>query len=142
MLPLPELSPAVRVVVADDDARVVSSLRDLFATSAEMALVKTCASGAATLDAAVMASAELVVMDLGMPDGGPSLVRKLAERLPGVAVVVLTVKDDPGAASQMLDAGARGYLVKGASGENLLTSLRRVLSGEIVVQGVSRLSAD
>lgn len=132
------MSRTVRVVVGDDDPRVVSSLCELLAVSAEMDLVETCASGQATLDAALEESAELVIVDLGMPGGGPGLVRRLAERVPGVAVVVLTVKDDPDAASDMLNAGARGYVVKGAAGEDLLTSLRRVLSGELVVRGVSR----
>jgi DNA-binding NarL/FixJ family response regulator len=72
-------------------------------------------------------------MDLNMAGtGGVEATRLILERTPRTAVLVLTMYEDRDSISAALRAGARGYLVKGASGERILRAVRAVADGEAV----------
>ena len=92
---------------------------------------------------------DVVLMDLHMTGtGGIAATRRLTAEVAGVAVLVLTMLDDEESVQSALHAGARGYLVKGASGDRILEAVRAVADGEAVfgadVAGLvlGRLTAD
>jgi DNA-binding NarL/FixJ family response regulator len=90
---------------------------------------------------AIAATAELgpdvVLMDLNLPDGsGIDAVRALAAGHPGVRVLVMTMSTDDDAVVAAMRAGARGYVVKGASRRDLVESVRAVASGGAVFSPV------
>jgi DNA-binding NarL/FixJ family response regulator len=77
--------------------------------------------------------ADLVVLDLGLPGvDGIDAARRFKDGHPGIAVLVLTMSDEPAVFGAALRAGADGYLVKGAEPEDIERALRGVLGGQAV----------
>jgi DNA-binding NarL/FixJ family response regulator len=76
----------------------------------------------------------LILLDLTLPDReGFSVLTELRERLPNVAIVVLSAVQDPANVVKALDLGALGYIPKSAQGDVILNALRLVISGGIYV---------
>src|SRR3954451_170910 len=116
------------VVIADDHTVVRQGLRLLIDNEDGMQVI---AEAGTVPDAERMAKAHrptVLVLDLNMP-GGSSLeaIPRLTEH---VAVVVLTMQDDPAFARQALQAGALGFVLKEAADEELLEAIRLAATGE------------
>lgn len=95
---------------------------------------------AAALDLVARHRPDLVLTDLTLPgSGGMELIKDLAALHPGLPVLVVSMHDELLHAERALRAGARGYLMKEAGGERLLTAIRQVLSGQVYVS--ERMSA-
>jgi two-component system response regulator NreC len=119
------------VVLADDHAVVRRGLRMLVDAEPEMQVL---AEAADIADAERLTRAHrprVLVLDLNMP-GGSSLeaIPRLRESSPGVAIVVLTMQDDPAFARQALQAGALGFVLKEAAEEELLQAIRNAAAGD------------
>jgi two-component system, NarL family, response regulator NreC len=116
------------VVIADDHTVVRQGLRLLIDAEPDMQVV---AEAGNVPDAERMARAHrpaVLVLDLNMP-GGSSLeaIPRLCEQ---VAIVVLTMQDDPGFARQALRSGALGFVLKEAADEELLEAIRLAAHGD------------
>jgi len=123
----------VRVVVVDDHpvfrAGMVAVLGDL----GGIEVVGEAADGVAALDVVAAAAPDVVLMDLRMPGGGGlEATAAVVSRWPAVAVVVLTMDEDDDSVFAALRAGARGYLLKEADGEDVQRALLAVARGEAV----------
>jgi DNA-binding NarL/FixJ family response regulator len=122
-----------RVVVADDHPIVTRGLAGLLAAMPDMSLVATARSGAEAVELSREHRPDVVLMDVAMPGGdGATATRRLREELPHTRVLVFSVRDDDESLFGVLRAGARGYVVKGASHEQLERALRAVAAGEAV----------
>ncbi|WP_051945468.1 response regulator [Streptacidiphilus rugosus] len=123
----------VRVLLVDDHPLFRAGLRAALESDAGVTVV-----GEAELAGQVPAAVEqhdpdLVVMDLTLPDAsGLDATRQLAARRPQLPVLMLTMADDDGSLLAALQAGARGYLVKGAGREEVLHAVRTVAAGGAV----------
>ena len=120
----------VAVVIADDHTVVRKGLRMLIEAEPGLRVV---AEAGTVPDALRMARAHrpgVLVLDLNMP-GGSSL-EAIPEILgtPGVAIVVLTMQDDPSFARQALQSGALGYVLKEAADDELLGAIHLAARGE------------
>jgi DNA-binding NarL/FixJ family response regulator len=75
---------------------------------------------------------DLVLTDITMPGrSGLEFIRDLQAMHPELPILVVSMHDEMIYAERVLQAGARGYIMKGAGGENLLTAIRQILAGEI-----------
>ena len=111
----------IRVMVADDHPVVRDGLRALFEQLPDMELVAEAATGAEAVRAAVTERPDVVIMDLGMPDmDGFDATREITKVAPDVAVLVLTMTEDGQTMSRALRAGAKGYLLKGATKDEIV----------------------
>lgn len=80
-----------------------------------------------------VAAADLLVLDLGLPGiDGIEATRRAKAANPALAVVVLTMSEEPAILTAALRAGAQGYLVKGAEPEDIERALRSVARGQVV----------
>jgi DNA-binding NarL/FixJ family response regulator len=123
----------IRVLVADDHPVFRRGLAGVLADADDVAVVGEAEDGAAAVTLAQEVSPDVVLMDLNMAGtGGVEATRLILERTPRTAVLVLTMYEDRDSISAALRAGARGYLVKGASGERILRAVRAVADGEAV----------
>lgn len=119
-----------RVLIADDHPIVREGLRAILAVLPDFELVGEATTGTEAVEGAQTAQPDLVVMDLHMPDlDGVEATRQLVAASPGLAVLVLTMHDDDGMLIAALQAGARGYLLKGAGHNEIAQSLRSVVVG-------------
>jgi DNA-binding NarL/FixJ family response regulator len=130
----------IRVVVADDHPVVRDGLRALFASLPHTELVGEAATGREAVRAAVTLRPEVLVMDLRMPDlDGVAATAEIARAAPGVAVLMLTMFEDDDSVFAAMRAGARGYLVKGASQEEISHAITAVAAGGAIFgPGVAR----
>jgi len=127
------ISTPIRVVVADDHPIVREGLRAVLSALADFELVGAAASGMEAVSVVAAAQPDVVVMDLHMPEiDGVQATRHILAAQPDVAILVLTMYDDDEMILAALKAGARGYLLKGASHNDIARALRAVAGGEAV----------
>jgi DNA-binding NarL/FixJ family response regulator len=123
-----------RVLVADDHAGFRAGITMLLRSLPDTEVVGEAASGDEAVVRAVASGADVVFMDLAMPGGGGlAATERLAREAPHVAVLVLTMSAEDASVSAALRAGARGYLVKGASRAEVQRALQTVAEGGVVV---------
>jgi len=121
------------VLIADDHPLVLSGLRALLETLDGIEVVGEAVDGREAVRVAMSLRPDVAVMDLQMPElDGVEATRQIAERLPGTAVLVLTMHDDDASVFAAIRAGARGYLLKGAGQEDVARAIAAVSRGEAI----------
>ncbi|MDQ0952620.1 DNA-binding NarL/FixJ family response regulator [Streptomyces phaeochromogenes] len=123
----------IRVLLADDQNLVRASFAMLVSSAEDMEVVAEAGTGREAVALARSARADLVVMDIRMPDlDGIEATRLIAadEDLAGVKVLVLTTYDTDEHIVEALRAGASGFLVKDIRPAELLDAIRTVAAGE------------
>jgi DNA-binding NarL/FixJ family response regulator len=121
------------VLIADDHPLVLSGLRALLETLDGIEVVGSAVNGREAVTLAVSLQPDVVVMDLQMPElDGVEATRQITERLPGTAVLALTMHDDDASVFAAIRAGARGYLLKGAGQEDVARAIAAVSRGEAI----------
>ncbi|GAA3632409.1 response regulator transcription factor [Microbacterium awajiense] len=123
----------IRVVLVDDHPVYRDGLSMLLDSMDGVEVVATAADGAEAIEVVEGADAEVVVMDVQMPRlDGLAATRELVARHPHLAVVILTMSEDDETVFAAMRAGARGYLVKGASQHQIRAAITAVAGGELV----------
>ncbi|MFE9643902.1 response regulator [Streptomyces sp. NPDC006365] len=123
----------IRVLLADDQTLVRSAFAMLVKSAGDMEVVGQAGTGREAVELARSERADLVVMDIRMPDlDGIEATRLIAadEDLAGVKVLVLTTYDTDEHIVEALRAGASGFLVKDTKPAELLDAIRTVAAGE------------
>ena len=127
------MTEQIRVLIADDHPVFRDGLASLLATQPDVDVVGTAGDGAEAVALATELAPDVVVMDLQMPRmNGIDATRALAEAMPAVRVLVFTMGEEDGTVLAAMRAGARGYLVKGASQEEVARAISTVHSGGLV----------
>jgi DNA-binding NarL/FixJ family response regulator len=122
---------AIRVLIADDQRVVRDGLSMLVALIDGVEVVGTASDGAEAVQLAAAYRPDVIMMDLRMPGtDGIAATADLRERLPATRVLVLTTYADEDAILPALRAGARGYLTKDASAEQIEAAIRAVHAGQ------------
>ena len=122
----------LRVVIVDDHPMVVDGLR-MALDLAGMNVVGTAGSVAGAVSAATEHRPDVIVMDIQLPDGtGVDATRAVLAAAPGAAVLMLTMLDEPDTVMAAVRAGARGYVVKGATRDEIVRAVTAVAGGEAI----------
>ncbi|HEX8500590.1 MAG TPA: response regulator transcription factor [Pyrinomonadaceae bacterium] len=125
----------LRVFLADDHMVVREGLKALVNAQPDMHVVGEADNGGAAWRAACELAADVVVMDVSMPEmGGAEATERLRRERPQVKVLALTVYEDKSYLRQMLDAGASGYVLKRAVTDELVRAIRTVAAGGSYVE--------
>ncbi|MFD9214178.1 response regulator [Streptomyces sp. NPDC059544] len=127
------MTETIRVLLADDQTLVRASFAMLIDSAPGMEVVGQAGTGREAVELARAARADVVVMDIRMPDlDGIEATRLIAadDDLAGVRVLVLTTYDTDDHIVEALRAGASGFLVKDIRPADLLTAIRTVAAGE------------
>ncbi|MBB4685805.1 response regulator transcription factor [Amycolatopsis jiangsuensis] len=124
----------VRLLLADDQVLVRQALRALLELEDDFTVVAETGRGDEVLDAAREHRPDIALLDIEMPGlDGLAAAALVTEHVPGTRVVVLTTFGRAGYLRRAMDAGAVGFVVKDAPAEALADAIRRVHSGERVV---------
>ena len=124
----------IRLLIVDDHPVVRDGLRGLFADDPDFQVVGEAANGAEAVARVERLGADVVLMDLRMPEvGGVEAITRLRRTAPSVRVLVLTTYDTDSDVLPAIEAGATGYLLKDAPREELIRAVRAAFAGEAVL---------
>src|SRR5689334_1950434 len=116
-----------RILIVDDHAIVRSGIRRLLVDKKDVQMLEA-KSGEEALDM-LREGFQLVILDLNLPGlGGLDLLRRMLKAAPRLAILVFSQHAEPLYATRAMEAGARGFVSKNASPEELLASLETVLA--------------
>jgi DNA-binding NarL/FixJ family response regulator len=129
-------SMSTNVLIADDHQIVREGLRSLLAKEPWIRVVGEAAEGRTALRLARELTPEVILMDVAMPDmNGIEATRQIAAEFPGVKILALSMHDDRRFVMKMLQAGAKGYLLKDCAFKDLIKAIRVVLANRIYLSG-------
>lgn len=122
-----------RVLLADDDPRILESLGSLLSDDASIRLVGTAIDADHAVRLARETRPHVALLDVRMPGGGPRAAREIGAVSPQTRVVAHSAYQDRAIVAEMLQAGAVGYLVKGIPGDELVETIVRCAEGQAVL---------
>ena len=126
----------IRVLLADDQALIRAGFRVLLEAAGDIEVVGEAVNGAQAVELARAERADVVLMDIRMPDvDGLEATQRIAadDDLAGVKVVILTTFESDEYVYQALRAGASGFLVKDTEPEDLIRAVRVVARGDALL---------
>jgi DNA-binding NarL/FixJ family response regulator len=122
---------AIRIVIAEDQAIVRRGATMLLSMEPDMEVVGQARNGVEAVELAQLLHPDIVLMDLHMPlKGGVAATREITKELPNTQILVLTTLDDDETVFEAVRAGAQAYLLKDASEDELLETIRALRRGE------------
>ncbi|WP_445529044.1 response regulator [Streptomyces cyslabdanicus] len=133
---------SIRLLLAEDQQMMRGALALLLGMEDDMEVVAQVAAGDAVVDAALTHRPDVALLDIELPGmSGLDAAAELREQAPGCRVLILTTFGRPGYLRRAMEAGAGGFLVKDGPVEELAAAIRRVLTGETVVDPVLAAAA-
>lgn len=122
----------IRILIVDDHPVFRFGLRSLISSVPEMEVVGEATSGESAIVEAASLQPDIILMDINMPGlNGIEATWRILKDNPNIGVLVITMFDDDTIFDAM-QAGARGYLLKGADPEETIRAIRAVASGEAI----------
>jgi DNA-binding NarL/FixJ family response regulator len=120
----------ITVLIADDLPLLVDALTDLLGGDPSIAVVGTANDAVAAVEAAATARPDVALLDVRMPAGGGAAAGGIREVSPGTKIIALSAHFDRASVTEMVRAGAIGYLVKGSAPEEIIAAVRGSVRGE------------
>ena len=131
----------ITVLLADDHALVRRGFRRILEDDAEIAVVGEASDGDEAVRLALTLKPRVVVMDYAMPGtNGLAATRRILKEAPRTIILVLSMHSEDTLVRQAIEAGARGYILKGALDLDLAAAVKRAAAGEMVLD--APLTAD
>jgi DNA-binding NarL/FixJ family response regulator len=123
--------PAIRIVIAEDQALVRRGAALLLSMEPDMEVVGQARNGVEAVELARLLQPDVILMDLHMPlKGGVAATREITRAHPATQVLVLTTLNDDETVFEAVRAGAHAYLLKDADEDELLETIRALRRGE------------
>jgi pilus assembly protein CpaE len=125
------MADTIRVLIVDDIPETRDHLTKLLGFEGDMDVVGSAASGAEAISLATSLHPDVVLMDINMPDmDGITATEHMAQAAPATSVVMMSVQGEADYLRRSMLAGAREFLVKPFSSDELTASIRQVYSRE------------
>ena len=123
----------IHVLVADDHPVFRRGMRAILAAEPDVELVGEATDGEEAIDQALELRPDVILMDLNMPNvNGIEATRRILEARPETAILMLTMFEDDKSILAAMRAGAHGYVLKGADGNDTLRAIHAAASGEAI----------
>jgi DNA-binding NarL/FixJ family response regulator len=121
---------SIRITLADDHPIVLAGMKALLEPIDDITIVGEATDGQAVIPMIRQTMPDIAVLDISLPGvGGIELARRLCADFPNVRVLALTVHEDRAYVRPMIEAGARGYLLKRSAADELVRAIRAVADG-------------
>lgn len=124
----------IRVVVADDHSVVRKGIRELLTDEPDIEVIGEARDGREAVRLATTLQPDVVVMDIAMPElSGVEATKQIRDAAPNVRVVALTAFDDDPYVYGLLNAGAKGYVLKTAESSEIVRAVRAAAQGQTAI---------
>ncbi len=128
------MSKSIRVLLVDDQRLMRDGLRTLLELEDDIEVVAEASNGQEAVKAYAALEPDVVLMDIQMPlMNGVEATAQLSQKWPAANIIILTTFDDDETVFEGLRAGAKGYLLKDVSGNELATAIRAVAIGNTLL---------
>ena len=122
----------IRILVVDDQRMIRESLKSLLDSELDLEVVGTAADGQTAIEQVAALHPDVVLIDMQMPGpDGATTTQKICEQFEDVKVLVLSSYDNNEYIVESLDAGAKGYLLKGTPAQELREAIRSIHKGYV-----------
>jgi DNA-binding NarL/FixJ family response regulator len=123
-----------KILIADDHPLLCEALCQTLSKEPDMEVVGKAGDGEEAVNMASRLKPDVVIMDIIMPKfDGIEASKKIKALEPNIAILILTAYDDDNYVLGLLEAGAAGYLLKSARGQDLIEAVRAIRAGESVL---------
>jgi len=127
------MADTVRIVLIDDHPLFRNGVANTINADAELEVIAEGASAADAYRLALEVLPDIMLLDISMPGGGINAARTLATAFPVIKSIMLTVSEDDDDVVNSLQAGARGYILKGIGGPELIEVVKNISRGDSYV---------
>ncbi len=124
----------IRILIADDHQLFREGLARVLNDASDVKVVATLSNGEDAVARAAELQPDVILMDVNMPGiGGLEATRQLRARHPAIKIIMLTISEREGDLFEAIRAGARGYLLKSATSDELGEAIRHIHAGEAII---------
>src|SRR5260221_5555799 len=124
----------IRILIGDDHALFRAGIVNVLAREKDFEVVGEAADGRSAIEASNALTPNIVLMDLSLPQpGGIETTQRIRRELPATAVIVMAQDEDEESLFASIKAGAAAVVIKDISPEDLVTVIRRVSKGEVLI---------
>jgi two-component system, NarL family, invasion response regulator UvrY len=130
------MTKAIKVFIVDNHDLIRLGIRHLLADVKNIEIIGEASSGEIAIDLVRELKPDIVIMDIKMPGiGGFEATRRLLKNNPKIKVLIITICEDYFLFSNVLSAGASGYISKDASAKEILEAIRSIYDGKRFISG-------
>ena len=130
----PESKQPIAVMLVDDHLLVRRGFRRMLEDDSGIRVVAEAGDGQEAIDIALRERPDVIVMDFALPNmNGALATRRILDKAPATAILILSMHPEPIYVHKCLDAGARGYLLKSAMDLELVEAVKSVAAGRTVL---------
>jgi DNA-binding NarL/FixJ family response regulator len=124
----------IRLVIVDDHEMMRETWRMILQRHPRIQVIRECASGEEAIQCAEDDSPDIMLMDINMsPVNGFEATRKIAKAFPAVRIIGLSINNQPSYARNMMQLGAKGYVTKNSSSEEMIKAILIVHDGGVYI---------
>ena len=121
--------------VVEDQTKILKTQLKLLEASADLSIIGTALSGETAVEEIIRLQPDVVLLDLGLPRmSGIDVTRAVKARCPNVEILIFTIFDEEDKVLEAVQAGASGYLLKGATADRIIDAIKEVRLGGTVIQ--------
>ena len=121
---------AVRIIIADDHAQVRKTWKMLLQSDKQINVIAECSSGEEVIQSAKELRPDVVLMDINMsPINGFDATKEILKSQPEIKIIGVSINNQPAYARHMMEMGAKGFVTKNSTKEEMLHAITEVLKG-------------
>lgn len=127
----PKTTNIMKILIADDHTMFVDGIESILVAESDMEVVGRCYDGGSVLKFMETGSFDLLLLDVNLPDiNGIEVCKKVLAKTPKVKILAISMFNEESFVSEILNHGAKGYILKNTGREELLKAIRTIEKGE------------
>ncbi len=128
-----------KIIIVDDHPLVSEGVKALIETDSSLEIIGIATSGHQTKELLTTEKPDVIFLDINLPDcSGIDLCREILLKFPSISIIGLSTFSTPSYIQAMLDSGAKGYLLKNTTKDELLKALKTVISNKTYISEEAR----
>ncbi|MGI8608404.1 MAG: EAL domain-containing protein [Candidatus Dormibacteria bacterium] len=127
-------SPRIKILIADDEEVMRRALADFLGSDGRFEVLPTAVDASSAVELAAEHRPDVALLDVRMPGGGgPAAARAIGLRSPATSIVALSAHDDRETVLEMMENGARGYVIKGGNPNDIIEAALKAAAGWVTI---------